>query len=711
RVAAWGNDVLITWKQEIGLGHAGCGFSTDGGQTFTPAELPPVPGWRWAGDAFVAVDEKTGVFRLGGLVERDDASQGIAVVSATLADGTITWGAPVLARTAHNTAAVLSKPVMVADSTTSNLYLACVTFDAAGCRADFQRSTDGGASWSKPAQISSVADGAVLGARLAIGPAGEVYAAWAAIGRGAEDFIRIRTSADQGATWNAPATAATIQVARDGRRDDIASIAVDRTAGTHRGRIHLAWSEGIDRGGEAPGTLGSLVEVENNDVFARANAFTPGQRLRGSLGPGRDLDLYAFSAVEGASYLFACDSMTTPFALRIYCSKDTTVRIVTSTAADRTRDGVGELVWTAPASGVYYLSVMSAGTPCGYRISTGVVTGGPGRARDAGEVFGSYSGDGSTWSAPVRLNDTPARYAESTPMIQVAADGMPYAGWLDWRDDVCGSKTYRYATRSTDGGATWAPSQRISDVQGDAAEAIPGAEGGDLAADARYLRAAWTDTRTGTPEVLTARIDTWHDVTIRQGDLGSDAGTSIHPSWTVANRNPLFANTYGWTLTSQRNWPLTGVGALSVAAHGTGMIDPIVAVPESAAAGVNRMTLTVSNARGTIRRSYGFNVTVQPRPAGAPAMVADAFDLKTAEAASAARLDFSLPYGGPVLLRIYGMRGELIRTLVDGERAAGANAVTWDGRDERGEKAPAGPYVCRLEGFGKVRVQRLVWLR
>jgi flagellar hook assembly protein FlgD len=64
-----------------------------------------------------------------------------------------------------------------------------------------------------------------------------------------------------------------------------------------------------------------------------------------------------------------------------------------------------------------------------------------------------------------------------------------------------------------------------------------------------------------------------------------------------------------------------------------------------------------------------------------------------------------------VRLRIYGMKGEVVRTLADGERPAGPNSVTWDGRDDRGSTAGAGAYVCRLEGFGSVRVQRLIWIR
>ena len=80
-------------------------------------------------------------------------------------------------------------------------------------------------------------------------------------------------------------------------------------------------------------------------------------------------------------------------------------------------------------------------------------------------------------------------------------------------------------------------------------------------------------------------------------------------------------------------------------------------------------------------------------------------------AADLTQISFTLPQVGPVHLRIYDLRGDRVRTLVDGDRRAGPNAVTWDGRDDHGRAVGAGAYFYRLEGFGQVRVSRLVWLR
>lgn len=280
------------------------------------------------------------------------------------------------------------------------------------------------------------------------------------------------------------------------------------------------------------------------------------------------------------------------------------------------------------------------------------------------DVFASHSDGGASWSAPVKVNDTPAT---SQAEIVVGTDGMPYVTWSARRE--------RHVSRSSDGGTTWTTSQRFPEGR--------------------------------------ARIGDAFSLTACQGDLAVDPGSSLNPGWTVHNLSTMFANAYGWTLSSQRNWPVVSVGATSAASDGMSTINPAIAIPDTAAPGVNRMCLTVSDARGTRTRQCCFDLTVQKEPADLP-VLASAFDLQAGAsdpASNRTRIDFSLPYAGPVLVRIHGVRGELVRTLADGVRTAGPHTVTWDGRDEHGGRAGAGAYFCRLEGFGNVRVQRLIWLR
>jgi hypothetical protein len=60
------------------------------------------------------------------------------------------------------------------------------------------------------------------------------------------------------------------------------------------------------------------------------------------------------------------------------------------------------------------------------------------------------------------------------------------------------------------------------------------------------------------------------------------------------------------------------------------------------------------------------------------------------------RISFTLPQAGPARLDVFDVRGRLVSTLWQGELAAGPQAVSWDGRDERGRGVAAGTYFAHL---------------
>jgi flagellar hook assembly protein FlgD len=47
-------------------------------------------------------------------------------------------------------------------------------------------------------------------------------------------------------------------------------------------------------------------------------------------------------------------------------------------------------------------------------------------------------------------------------------------------------------------------------------------------------------------------------------------------------------------------------------------------------------------------------------------------------------------------LRVYGARGELVRTLCSGFQPAGEHQLVWDGRDDAGRRVGSGAYLCRM---------------
>jgi spore coat protein A len=66
------------------------------------------------------------------------------------------------------------------------------------------------------------------------------------------------------------------------------------------------------------------------------------------------------------------------------------------------------------------------------------------------------------------------------------------------------------------------------------------------------------------------------------------------------------------------------------------------------------------------------------------------------------RIGFRLPTDGPVTLRVYDVRGALVRSLVDGPMAAGTHSVVWDGADDQGSSVASGIYLYELQAGGQV---------
>jgi hypothetical protein len=74
-------------------------------------------------------------------------------------------------------------------------------------------------------------------------------------------------------------------------------------------------------------------------------------------------------------------------------------------------------------------------------------------------------------------------------------------------------------------------------------------------------------------------------------------------------------------------------------------------------------------------------------------------------------LSFSLPEATNVMLAIYNVSGQLVRTLEGGQVSAGNHQVTWDGTDDTGAKVAKGVYFCRLETAGFSATEKVVMLR
>ena len=62
-------------------------------------------------------------------------------------------------------------------------------------------------------------------------------------------------------------------------------------------------------------------------------------------------------------------------------------------------------------------------------------------------------------------------------------------------------------------------------------------------------------------------------------------------------------------------------------------------------------------------------------------------------------------------LKIYNIKGQLVRTLVDEPKQAGTYEVTWDGRDAAGDQVASGVYFCRLRAGDFSQSKKMVLMK
>ena len=73
-------------------------------------------------------------------------------------------------------------------------------------------------------------------------------------------------------------------------------------------------------------------------------------------------------------------------------------------------------------------------------------------------------------------------------------------------------------------------------------------------------------------------------------------------------------------------------------------------------------------------------------------------------------IQYALPQASDVHLVVYNTLGQAVRILMEGFQPAGLQGVTWDGRDENGQKAASGVYLYQLEVAGQGRATRQMML-
>ena len=75
-------------------------------------------------------------------------------------------------------------------------------------------------------------------------------------------------------------------------------------------------------------------------------------------------------------------------------------------------------------------------------------------------------------------------------------------------------------------------------------------------------------------------------------------------------------------------------------------------------------------------------------------------------------IKYSMPRDGHLKLCVYNVRGQLVKTLIDGVRPAGADqAVAWDGTDHLGNAAASGLYFYEARTGSEVKVGKMTLVK
>jgi hypothetical protein len=59
-------------------------------------------------------------------------------------------------------------------------------------------------------------------------------------------------------------------------------------------------------------------------------------------------------------------------------------------------------------------------------------------------------------------------------------------------------------------------------------------------------------------------------------------------------------------------------------------------------------------------------------------------------------------------LKVYNLKGQLVRTLIDAQLTAGDHQQSWDGQDDAGNSVSSGVYLYRLQNGNSITMKKMV---
>jgi hypothetical protein len=399
-------------------------------------------------------------------------------------------------------------------------------------------STDGGLTWENP--VSSRIGHITGDPACTFGSKGHAYLSLLgqpmdSTGRSDGPDLYLYSSTDGGKSWGPPVLAS--------RTVDREGLVVDRTGGSYDGRIYMN-AVGLEHGLDDDATFGTHQSMGIH-VFRSVDAgksflpATPTTHLRAT---PPNIPITGNSVVlSDGTYVFVYSNRLSMAAIEERRPKkpNTEVRIVVSGDGGDSFGGsrlVSESYTDyAPYVSTILPSIAVDASHSAFKDRLYVVW--PDVRSGRSQILFSYSADtGKTWSTPIAVDDDRAWDETNTgpndiqPTLAVNRDGVVGVTWYDRREhkDNLGY-TVRFAA-SFDGGETFTPSVKVSEVPN-----LP-YRAKQLAASAFVTGGAWRYDKT--PRSSPIKVTIGGGALANGGDTGALAASAdgvFHPFW-IDNR-------------------------------------------------------------------------------------------------------------------------------------------------------------------------------
>ena len=316
-------------------------------------------------------------------------------------------------------------------------------------------------------------------------------------------------------------------------------------------------------------------------------------------------------------------------------------------------------------------------------------------------MFARSTNSGSSFSAPVRVNDDPGTSAiQWFGTMSVAPTGRIDVVWLDTRDHPGTNLSALYYSNSTDQGVTWSPNERMSDYFDPHVGWPNQNKMGDyfhMVSDSIGARLAWAATFNNEQDVYYSYI-TSGIVPVELTSFSASALENVVTlDWTTATE----LNNRGFNIerSSEKNeWRtigfIEGKGTTSEPQHYM-YSDNLNDVKSN---NVYYRLKQIDN-DGTYKYSNIVEVGIVPSSFTLSQNYPNPFNPST-------KIKYSIPQSSKVVVKVFDMLGKEVATLVNEEKEAGTYEITWNAQN-----LPSGVYSYGIKAGSYTAIKKMVLLK